>query len=52
MENVDVQKIGKGISETAHPIVPAIRALEEICEGGAGELETTEQQPKISWILG
>tara|TARA_B100000614_G_C14562157_1_gene497588 strand:+ start:3889 stop:5235 length:1347 start_codon:yes stop_codon:yes gene_type:complete len=37
VENVDVQKIGKGISETAHPIVPAIRALEEICEGGAGE---------------
>ena len=37
VENVDVQKIGKGISETAHPIAPAIRALEEICEGGAGE---------------
>ena len=37
VENVDVEKIGKGISETAHPIVPAIRALEEICEGGAGE---------------
>ena len=37
VENVDVQKIGKGISETAHPIVPAIRALEEICDGGAGE---------------
>ena len=37
VENVDVQKIGRGISETAHPIVPAIRALEEICEGDAGE---------------
>jgi adenylosuccinate lyase len=37
VENVDVAEIGRGISETAHPIVPAIRALEQICEGGAGE---------------
>lgn len=37
VENVDVSEIGKGISATAHPIVPAIRALEEICNDGAGE---------------
>ena len=37
VENVDVSEIGKGISATAHPIVPAIRALEEICDAGAGE---------------
>ncbi|MDG1888282.1 MAG: adenylosuccinate lyase [Alphaproteobacteria bacterium] len=37
VENVDVAEIGKGISATAHPIVPAIRALEQICEDGAGE---------------
>ena len=36
VENVDVSEIGKGISATAHPIVPAIRALEEICDAGAG----------------
>ncbi|MBH66826.1 MAG: adenylosuccinate lyase [Rhodospirillaceae bacterium] len=36
-ENVDIAAIGRGISETAHPIVPAIRALEEICDNGAGE---------------
>ena len=37
VENVDVSEIGQGISATAHPIVPAIRALEEICDNGAGE---------------
>ena len=37
VENVDVSEIGKGISATAHPIVPAIRALEDICDNGAGE---------------
>ena len=37
VENVDVSEIGEGISATAHPIVPAIRALEEICNDGAGE---------------
>ena len=37
VENVDVSEIGQGISATAHPIVPAIRALEEICNNGAGE---------------
>ena len=36
-ENVDIAEIGRGISETAHPIVPAIRALEKICDNGAGE---------------
>ena len=37
VENVDVYEIGQGISATAHPIVPAIRALEDICDNGAGE---------------
>ena len=37
VENVDVSEIGQGISATAHPIVPAIRALEDICDNGAGE---------------
>lgn len=37
VENVNVAEIGRGISATAHPIVPAVRALEEICENGAGE---------------
>ena len=37
VENVDVSEIGQGISAPAHPIVPAIRALEEICDNGAGE---------------
>jgi adenylosuccinate lyase len=35
--NVDVAEIGRGISATAHPIVPALRALEAVCEGDAGE---------------
>ena len=37
VENVNVSEIGQGISATAHPIVPAIRALEDICDNGAGE---------------
>ncbi len=37
VENVDLVEIGRGISETAHPIVPAIRAVEALCENGAGE---------------
>ena len=37
VENVDVSEIGQGISATAHPIVPAIRALEDICDNGAGD---------------
>lgn len=37
VELVDVAEIGKGIAQTAHPIVPALRALEHVCEGGAGE---------------
>ena len=35
--NVDVAEIGRGISATAHPIVPALRALEAVCDNGAGE---------------
>ena len=37
VENVDLIEIGRGIAETAHPIVPAIRAVEALCEDGAGE---------------
>ena len=37
VENVDVAEIGRGIAATAHPIVPALRALEAVCEHGAGE---------------
>ena len=37
IENVDLEEIGRGISATAHPIVPAIRALDAGCEFGAGE---------------
>jgi adenylosuccinate lyase len=35
--NVDVAEIGRGISATAHPIVPALRALEAVCNNDAGE---------------
>ena len=37
VEDVDLAEIGRGISATAHPIVPALRALEENCADGAGE---------------
>ena len=37
VDNVDVAEIGRGISATAHPIVPALRALEAVCDNGAGE---------------
>ena len=36
-ELVDFKEIAAGIAHTGHPIVPALRALEEICEGDAGE---------------
>ncbi|MBM86560.1 MAG: adenylosuccinate lyase [Rhodospirillaceae bacterium] len=37
VKNVDIAEIGRQISQTAHPIVPAVRALEAACDGGAGE---------------
>ncbi len=37
VEDVDLAAIGAGIAETAHPLVPALRALEQLCEDGAGE---------------
>ncbi len=37
VENVDLAEIGRGIAATAHPIVPALRALEAMCANGAGE---------------
>ena len=36
-ERVDLEEIGAGVRATAHPLVPAIRALEHLCEGDAGE---------------
>ncbi|MDP6389037.1 MAG: adenylosuccinate lyase [Alphaproteobacteria bacterium] len=36
-ELVDFAEIAAGIAHTGHLIVPALRALEEICEGDAGE---------------
>lgn len=34
---VDLDAIGREISATAHPLVPALRALAALCAGGAGE---------------
>lgn len=34
---VDLDAIGREISATAHPLVPAIRALAALCDGDAGE---------------
>ena len=34
---VDLEAIGREISATAHPLVPAIRALAALCDGDAGE---------------
>ena len=36
-EKVDLDAIGREIASTAHPLVPAIRALAALCEGDAGE---------------
>lgn len=34
---VDLDAIGREIASTAHPLVPAIRALADLCDGDAGE---------------
>ena len=34
---VDLDAIGREIAATAHPLVPAIRALADLCDGDAGE---------------
>jgi adenylosuccinate lyase len=34
---VDLEAIGAGISQIAHSLVPALRALEHLCDGNAGE---------------
>ena len=34
---VDLDAIGREIASTAHPLVPAIRALAALCDGDAGE---------------
>ena len=36
-EQIDFAEVGAGIRETAHPLVPALRALEALCAGDAGE---------------
>ena len=37
VEDVDLDAIGAGIAETAHPLVPALRPLEHLRRDGAGE---------------
>jgi adenylosuccinate lyase len=37
VELVDIKAIGIGIAEIAHSLVPALRALEHLCDDGAGE---------------
>ncbi len=34
---IDLETVAGGISETMHSLVPALRALERLCEDGAGE---------------
>ena len=34
---VDLDEIGREITSTAHPLVPALRALAALCDGDAGE---------------
>jgi adenylosuccinate lyase len=34
---VDLEAIGAGIAQIAHSLVPALRALEHLCDNGAGE---------------
>ncbi|HYU17052.1 MAG TPA: adenylosuccinate lyase [Candidatus Acidoferrum sp.] len=36
-ELVDLKAIGAGVSQVGHSLVPALRALEHLCEDGAGE---------------
>ena len=35
-ENIDLERLGREIMATVHPIVPLVRALAEACEGDAG----------------
>ncbi|RMF86366.1 MAG: adenylosuccinate lyase [Nitrospinota bacterium] len=37
VELVDLAAIGAGVSQVAHSLVPALRALARLCAGGAGE---------------
>lgn len=37
VENVDLQAIGAEVRRIAHPLVPALRALQAVCVGGCGE---------------
>ncbi len=34
---LDLAAVGSGVSQTQHSLVPALRAFEHVCEGGAGE---------------
>ena len=36
-QDLDIAEIGRQIATTAHPIVPAVRALAAVCRDGAGE---------------
>ncbi len=37
VENVDIEAIGAEIRRIKHPLVPALRALQAVCEGDLGE---------------
>lgn len=62
-ELVDLAAIGAGVTQTAHSLVPALRALAALCEGDAGEFVhygvTTQDvvdtglmlQAKAGWAL-
>ncbi len=34
---VDLDELGKGVAAVGHPFIPALRALEHLCENGYGE---------------
>lgn len=37
LKNLDIHFIQEGLEQTSHSLVPLLRALEKICENGAGE---------------
>ncbi|HEX2825886.1 MAG TPA: adenylosuccinate lyase [Burkholderiales bacterium] len=37
LDKVDVEAIAEGIRRIKHPLVPALKAVEDLCQGGAGE---------------
>jgi adenylosuccinate lyase len=37
VDNVDIEEIGAEIRRIKHPLVPALKAVQKLCEGGHGE---------------